>query len=492
MKPVLLIFPGKKKEQPHIPLSILTLAAYLREHNVAVEILDARISDYKDLCFERYLLVGLSVIVEERAKAAYEITSYIKQRFPKAIVVWGGPLPSCNPEVICQSDLVDIVVRKEGEGTLLELADCLSKNKPLEDVKGITFKKDGIVISNPDRPFLDMDTLPLPAYDLLELNKYINGTNCIEMETSRGCPHDCVFCCSPRLHNLLWRAKSVKKLVGEIECLIKKFSVRNFFFWDSNFFVDKRRVLSFCDATIKRRLGIKWTAYMRADNLAGYTNEEIAVMKRAGLNFLCIGAESGSQAVLDSLGKNSKVSDITAAVSKCAKYDIRLSLSFMIGAPIETLKDIKETMKLCEQIKKLHPLADIKEYRIIKLYPGSRLYDKYNHYDSFKTLEDIIFYEPSDYGSYKWLDRAQIKRIVTIIRITAFFYMHNLFRNRGEASQKKILGSAKNIFLWKLLFPLINLDALFRWKTAFFYFGYEWSLLSYVAKKTLTQKVGQF
>lgn len=490
MKPVLLIFPGKRRRQLRIPFSIISLAAYLRTHKIKVDILDTRLLDYKSVDFGKYLLIGLSVVIGDRIIKAYEISKYIKQKFPKTLVVWGGQLPSVYSGVVCDSGIVDVVVRKEGEETLLDLINSLNNRKPLKNVKGITFKKDGRTVSNPDRPFLNMNTFPPPAYDLIDLVKYNDGNNHIEMETSRGCPHKCKFCYSSYFNNQHWRAKPVKKVVNEIRYFATKYSANHFFFLDSNFFVDKKRVLSLCEALIQAKINVKWSAHIRPDDLAGYSNKEIALMKNAGLNFLRMGAESGSQRILDVLEKDLKVDDIRTAVLKCSQQGINLSLTFVIGAPGETSEDLKCTIKICKQIKKMYPAAYIKEYRIIQLYPGSRLYSEYSPTTSFKNLEELAAYFPLRH--IKWLRKNQLKKLITLAHITAFFYLYQLFRTQGKGFQKSVLGSTKNVLVWKLLLPLIYTDALLRWKTNFFYCGYEWPLLESITKKVFIGDVDQF
>lgn len=494
MKPVLLIFPGKKTSQPIMPLSVLALAAYLREHGMDVEVLDTRLNDYEDVDFSRYLLVGLSVTFGERVRVAYEISKYIKKKLPQMIIVWGGQLPSFSPEVVCGSGLVDIVVRNEGEETLLKLAKCLSTGKSLDKVRGVTLKKNGKIISNPDRPFLDMNALPLPAYDLIDVKQYTeqkDGSNRISMETSRGCPHNCTYCFSPQMYKCTWRAKNAGNVVKEIKQLISRFSVNNFFFWDSNFFVDKKRVLGICKNIRKSGIKIRWSAYARADYISKYTDNEMLLMKQGGLCFLSLGAESGSQHILDSLNKNLKVDDIKIAVSKCAKHGIGCSFSFMVGMPNETFDDIKQTIRFCDELEKINPSVEIKEYKVFELIPGNKLY--YEHYNErFKNLEEFVSYDTGDYTRLKWLSPAEIRRLQVLSSITAFLYMRRLFNNRRHGFKKTIFGSSVNLLLWNIFSTLVYADALLRWKTYFFSLGYEWRLFGYVGRRIMSREVGQF
>lgn len=483
MKPVLLIFPGEKRRQPLIPLSVITLAAYLQKCRIQVEVLDTRISDYTKVDFGRYLFVGLSVTGGEAVKSAYEISNHIKQKYYNTIIVWGGTFSSSFPKKVCWSELVDIVVRKEGEKTLLELARCLSKRKSIKGIRGITFKGAGKIVSNPDRQFINMNKLPLPAYEFLDLSKYANGTDYVGVETSRGCPHKCIFCSTPALGNHRWRAKSSKRLADEIGYLTQKFSMFSFYFWDNNVFVDKKRVINFCRNIIKSQKKISWSAYGRADDLARYSDEEIVLMKLAGLSLLSVGAESGSQHVLDSLRKDIKISDIETVVLKCAKHKIPLALSFILGTPYETFGDIQKTIELCKHLKKIYPALLIKFHTFepfLGIQLGKKRNAKITRLERLNPMQDCS------------VPNGANARIKTIYRITSFLYMREILKRRGDEFQKKVLGSTAKVFLWKIASPLIYADALLRWKLLFFDAGYEWDLPMRVAKKPLLGLMGEF
>lgn len=487
MKPVLLIYPGKKAKNPMLPLSVLALASYLKEHRINVEVLDARVSGYKGISFKKYLLVGISVAAHEKVKFAYEISAHIRAEAPSVPIVWGGPLPSALHQSVCKSDFVDIVVKKEGEKTLLELARCISISRPLDNVEGITFKKEGRLVSNPDRKPLDMDDIPLPAYGLVDLSRYNCYPYYLEVETSRGCVHDCSYCYAPQFSNRVWRAKNSKKLVAEIKLLKSNFSIKHLVFCDRDFFLDKKRVLDFCIKTAKSGIGITWDAYSRPDTIAGYSSNEMALLKRAGLNSLMLGAESGSQHILDTLGKGMNVDDTKLAVSKCARQGIKVLLFFMLGAPSETWGDVKETLALYRSFKS-HPLVTVRELSIMQPMPGSKLYDKFGC-GYFGSLDDIVLSDPL---CSPWLSTQKMGKLRTISRITAFWGMHKMFKMRGKQFKKSVLGNKLNTMLWNILSPLAYLDATLRFRACFFIGGYEWRLISIIANKTFRKKVGQF
>lgn len=475
MKPMLLVFPGEKTQQPFLPLSVLVLAAYLRNHGIGVEVLDTRISSYDSVDFGKYLLIGVSVTVGERLVHAYKISQYIKNNYPTTLIVWGGYLPSAYPELVCQSGLVDIVIRGEGEKTLLEVAKRLDRGTSFSKVRGVTYKKGGEILSNPCRSFLDMNQLPLPAFDLLELGKYCDGKNYISMETSRGCPHNCSHCISWLMDRGKWRAKSAHKVAAEIRRMKKRFNASSFFFWDSNFFADKRRVMEICNSIAP--LEVHWSAMARVDSIAGFSDREIALMKRAGLTSLSAGAESGSQKVLNLLRKNTNVTSIKLAAAKCSKHSIPLYLSFVLGTPGEEAGDVKDTIALCKFLESI-PHVFVKGYWLLAMYPGIALPEADSYMPQPKTLKELSRLKPEDYASLKWLGAAQRRKAITISKITKFMYMHRQLAK--GASIGKVLGSPVRTILWKAFFPLAYLDAKLRWNSEFFGFGIEWLLIGHI------------
>jgi anaerobic magnesium-protoporphyrin IX monomethyl ester cyclase len=178
-----------------------------------------------------------------------------------------------NQKQTAKSKYVDIVVRGEGDLVVKKLADRLVAEKPLGDVEGITFKADGRIKSNHDAPLIDLDNIPLDLpFDLLLLDKYPSLKNGrFHIQTSRGCPHSCGFCYNLTYNKRRWSGKSSKRVIEEIEYVLKRFPETKIIdIIDDNFFVDKKRVEEICQQIINRKLDLTWRASCRFDYLSAY------------------------------------------------------------------------------------------------------------------------------------------------------------------------------------------------------------------------------
>ncbi len=171
---VLLVYPGGFNSVfPEIPLPLVYLAWALRRASYEVEILDTRIHSFDQMSRDDYLFVGISSMTGPMIRDGLRFARHVRERNPKIPIVWGGIHVTLLPEQSLENDLVDIVVRGEGELTVVELAGALAAGGALSKVRGISYKQDGVVRSNPDREFMDMDQIDIELpYDLLEMEKY--------------------------------------------------------------------------------------------------------------------------------------------------------------------------------------------------------------------------------------------------------------------------------------------------------------------------------
>jgi anaerobic magnesium-protoporphyrin IX monomethyl ester cyclase len=216
-KEVLLVFPGKyKAPDPQIPLSLLYIASILKQDHFNVRILDMRIEDFRGQSIGDPLFVGISCMSGMQIKYALEIAKFVKNQKPLCPIVWGGVHPTLLPEQTISNEYVDIVVRGEGELIVREIANQLSNNLPIESVKGISFKKAGKIMNNPDGDVIALDLIPIDLpYNLLEIEKYPSvKSGRFHIQTSRGCPHRCGFCYNISFNKSRWRGKSAKRVLA--------------------------------------------------------------------------------------------------------------------------------------------------------------------------------------------------------------------------------------------------------------------------------------
>jgi len=372
---ILLIKPENKVEADigtPIPLSLLCLASVLEKEGFEVKIIDAMITkNYLGLIekeLEDSFLVGVTALTSEIG-GAIDVLKFVKAKSDIPTVL-GGWHPTLFPIQTCSDPLVDFVIVNEGEIALLKLAQALKTGKSYKKIAGLVYKENfakptkfskdnGEVQSNP-MEFLNLDELPIPAYHLVNMENYIVTTRrrrWVYYQSSRGCPHNCSFCINKVTNNSRYRVQSPERVIKGLKFLMSKYKANGFVITDDNFFVQRDRAKKVCELMLKEKLNIEWRAECRADYFReGFVDDEILdLATRAGLVELTIGAESGSQKMLEYMHKDITVKDIIHSTKMCKKYGIRQASGFIIGLPTETKDDILLTLKLIKKMLKINP-----------------------------------------------------------------------------------------------------------------------------------------
>ncbi len=376
MTDILLINPkfniSKDNYDSSISVGLLCLGSYLVKKGYSVKIIDgARQKKYDEILLQAARgakIIGFSVMTTQVAEALSDAEK-IKQTNPNAIIVFGGLHPTLFPEKTAEHKFVDIAVFGEGEETLFNILDLYNENlknkKEFNDfldklcaVYGIAFKdKSGKVVKNMPRSLLKIEESPLPDWDL-EPAEILEHIDIIPAHTSRGCPHRCAFCINAITKNM-WRARPPEQVIEDIRIIKSKpyFRGKPMRFWDENFFVDKKRAEKIVDMMIEQDLIIPWETTMRTDYIkADFINDEfLAKLKKSGCYLLSFGAESGSNEILKKIDKDIKREDILNSAKMCVKHKIIPQYSFMVGLPGETIKDIKLTLSLINELVKISP-----------------------------------------------------------------------------------------------------------------------------------------
>jgi len=349
-------------------------AAYVREHGAAdVEVLDCKVSGIR---FEHMLeivkdkhpdVVVLGDILHSYGGFAVqkyfnEASAGIKKVFPSAKIVTGGLwYSSLSTETLEQNPAIDFVVMGEGEVTFSELIEALKKGRThFEAIPGLASRKDGKVVWGPVRELIeDLDTLPLPAYDLFPMDKYVGHTYWkpfVEIVTSRGCTHGCTFCYEWSEHDPRgiknfnrWRAKSAKRVVDEVELLEKKFGTKAMVIQEDNFNINGRRVREFCEEKIKRGLNMKWVSLGCASDWVRL-EQDVPLMKEAGMFMGVFGIEVANDDELRRLDKGITVGQIYKTIDILRKNDIAIVGDIMIGFDYDTENIIKERFAFAEKV----------------------------------------------------------------------------------------------------------------------------------------------
>lgn len=366
----------------HPPLGIGYIASVLRENDIDVKIIDySLIKDDKQLenKIGRYNadLIGISSMsptystAKKMAEISKEIDNTVK-------VVVGGPHSSVMPEHALSDENIDIAVIGEGEYTMLDLVKSIDENKSLESIRGIYYKtSSGIKKTERREPIQNLDELPLPARDLLEMDYYLSNvvefpilypeTNLIAV---RGCPFNCSYCqpTARKIFGAKMRYRSPENVVDEMELITKEYKPSSINIGGDTLTMDKKWFYALCDEIKERGIDTPWYIGTRVDRV---DKEMLQYMSAAGGYFIIFGVESGSQRILDEImNKRITIEQIKNAFKWCKEANIFARANLMIGSPSETKEDILMTNDL---IKEMRP--DTTTISVTNPIPGTKLYD---------------------------------------------------------------------------------------------------------------------
>ena len=283
-------YPTKAHQHPPFPpLGLGYLAAVLEKNQYPVDVIDCQALRLTYEGFREEIkkrqpnLVGFTATTRTY-KSALRIAAITKQAHPNCVTALGGPHATFwDSEALNECPQLDVVVRKEGENTVLELVQRIEKGKSFHDVIGTTCRKDGEIVRNPDRPYIEnLDELPFPARHLWPLEILRKYEDIFYLTTSRGCVYWCEFCAAVRMFGRRYRIRSPKNVVDELEFLNKTYNATQFTFCDDAFTVDQPRTEELCKEIRSRGLKIKWNCGTRVDMI---TKELVAQDAGSGMCF---------------------------------------------------------------------------------------------------------------------------------------------------------------------------------------------------------------
>lgn len=361
--------------------------------------------------------------IENDLKAIQEIHKGLN---PECRVCVYGVHATYFARKLAEKPYIDVVTKGEPEEIVYELT-----YNPVEEVRGIVYRKprDNAIVENPDHEPADLDALPYPAWDLVDLDGYrmpVTGERYVLLNTGRGCPYQCTFCVSGIYYGRKVRSRSVESIIGEIE-YVKRLGVNNFFFFEETFTINRRFVMELCDKILEKKLDIRWVCNSRVDTV---DREMLSKMKAAGCWMMSFGIESNSQEILDNVKKGIKVEDATNAVKEAHEAGIATVGHFILGLKGETQKTIEDTIKFSLKL----PL-DFAEYYISTPYPGSQEFEDFGIEDHDKI--DWSRFEYSHNISNKDLDletarnkayRRFYLRPKTVLNMLRVFGFKNVFK----------------------------------------------------------------
>lgn len=422
---------------PYPPLGLMILAANIRDKHL-VKILDRNSTGkrgHADLiaAIKKFKpdIIGVTSLTGKGIIDGLTVSKIAKKNNIK--VVWGGTHASLFPKQTLKNPLIDFVVIGEGEITFMVLLDALQYGRSLAKIEGIGYKSNGKIKINPEREFIfDLDNYPMPAWDLVNVERYIfsfkGAKRKLEMVTSRGCPFRCAFCYNLRFNKRLWRGRSAPKIIEEINFLKKRYRIDCVRFADDQFAADKNRLQEFCQ--LNQKTGVSWDSNCRISDVSEKFLEMVA---EGGCARLTFGVESGSDRILKFLKKDITVKNSLDAFELLSKTKIMTAAAFMIGLPTETRQEAQKTIKMAKMMKASH----VHLYPYVP-YPGGEL-------SEYCLKEGLIKYPEKieDWGSYSYIQqRPGIFTEKEIQRLTLYFQ----FRNAVSSLKRGEWGILKNFF----------------------------------------------
>jgi radical SAM superfamily enzyme YgiQ (UPF0313 family) len=365
-----------------LPLELLSIGSPLARKGYQVRIIDQRVqADWRERLLqalaEKPVCVGVTSTTGPQLRQALQVSQLVKQH-QDVPVVWGGTHATLLPEQTLERPEIDYVVQGEGERTFEELVAELEAGRAPRNVAGLWWKEQGRAVGGGERPFIDLNAEPSLDYDLVDVQKYkrtVFGTERLSFSTSRGCCFPCAFCYSTVVHRRQWRALGADLAVERMKEFTGRYGVRGLFPTDANFFLDLNRARAIFEKLVRDNLGLVFTRlHIRFDTLRQLSDEDLALIERAGCKCLAIGVESGSQRIRTLLHKPVDEGELLNINQRLKRFSIMPLYFFMIGCPTETREELKATVELFTRLVEENPAA-AKSVNTYAPFPGTELYE---------------------------------------------------------------------------------------------------------------------
>ncbi len=368
--------PSVHSHPAFIPLGLAYLGAVAEQAGHQVTVIDCQAEKIAPENFRDRIAQTPSDIIGVTAttllyKSAMKLVGIAKEVQKQAVTVLGGSHGTFWDEsALKEYPALDIVLRKEGELTFIELVEKLESKTSIGNVLGITYRSGNKIVRNADRPFIEnLDSLPFPAHHLLPLEKLKhNGKIIFPLVSSRGCVYWCDFCSTVRMFGRGYRMRSPKNVVDEMQLIHDKYGIDQVTFYDDAFSVDRMRVVKICEELHSRHLRLKWDCGTRVDMV---DRELLKTMHHAGCFAVWLGVESGSETILGAMNKKIKIGQTKIAYKTANQVGLMTIANVVLGFPGETEQTALETIRL---VKELNP--DDVGFYIATPYPGTPMYEK--------------------------------------------------------------------------------------------------------------------
>ncbi len=356
-----------------VPIGIGYLAAYLIKHDKKVRIIDEEIGPVSNSVLDEYVkglerpyIFGLSCLTAGIGRA-HELAGVIKSRYPDSKVIFGNIHPTVLYEEVLKDTNVDVVVRSEGEEILKSLYERIKNKQRYDDMSGISFRREGVIVSNENTQLPDLEKIPKFPYHLFKQysEKYVLGF----IASSRGCPYDCIFCSQRNISGKRYRFFPSAYVIDSIDELVNGYKQSFITFVDDSFLMNKNRILQLCEVIQRKGFYKKaiFDCQARSDTVDGNI---LKALKDSGFRTIHFGIETASERLMKLIDKRETVEEVKDSVRLAKKFGFQVSGTFILGLPTETREERAATYRLAKELS-----LDYVRFNNATPYPGTKLYE---------------------------------------------------------------------------------------------------------------------
>ncbi|MGH9494681.1 MAG: B12-binding domain-containing radical SAM protein [Candidatus Sulfotelmatobacter sp.] len=464
------------------PLSLLCLASPLLEAGFDVKLIDNLVSpNYEEAILretENALCLGISVLTGPHIGAAIRVSRSVKKLRPDLPIIFGGWHASLATHQTLREPYVDGVIRGQGELTLLELVQRIANGEEWHGVRNLSFKDaDGKIIHEPERPVADINTLPVPAYQLAEPGVYAaaSGVRQLAYTTSVGCPYQCNYCTDMVFYKRRFNAYTVDRVVSELADLVPRYDIEHVPLFDSNFLVDRKRAVAIARGIIDSGIKIQWDFQTSTDFLALMNEDDVSALAESGVHHIGFGTESASQEVLALMNKRfQRVGQMVETARKTFLAGIHVVFNIILGYPGETEVHRQETFRIMSDIAREYPNVSFSP-NIFTPYPGIPIWPQLREM-GVREPQSLEEWETLALGTnvLPWLRGEELRRLQ---RSLEYFLLNNQIRK------------VTNKIPWARRGVRTLLGAPVRWRIGKSRYSFPWELwVSRTVEKVVTKR----
>ena len=465
---VVLFYPAYDGPPLGAPLCLLALASTLREANFEVVVIDAAIDPKYLTRIEcesvDALCVGVSVLTGPMIAGAIEVATAVKNQTPWLPIIFGGWHPTLLPDETLSEPFVDIVVRGQGEITIVEVAQALARKQSLDNIPGVSWKSNGLRKHNPERHVKPLDALPVPAFDLIDFNAYekISGIRKLAYATSVGCPYACNYCTDMVFYKRRFNALSASRVIAELTDLVTRYRIDEVALLDSNFPVDIHRALEIARGIRDSGVKFSWTFQASTDFLCRMSEEDVRLLGQSGVSHMGFGTESTSESVLKLMNKrHQRVNEMYETARKASLGGIRVTFNLIFGYPGETEADRIITFQTMSDIAKQFRNVSFSP-NIFTPYPGIPIWPELR---TLGVIEPQSLHEwmdmPLGANMLPWLDGKELARLR---RMLEYFLLNSQMHRLSKS-----YSGLRHIVRWIVQSPI-------HWRLRSSHYSFPWEL----------------